>query len=61
MQPDNMKQELLKIQSTILDLYMHQVVWNGKDEGGKACGSGVYFYRLRTSEISVTKKMLLLK
>jgi hypothetical protein len=44
-----------------MPLGKHQVVWDGKDEGGKACGSGVYFYRLSTSEISVTKKMLLLK
>jgi hypothetical protein len=44
-----------------MPLGQHKVVWDGKDGGGKACGSGVYFYRLSTSEISVTKKMLLLK
>ncbi len=40
---------------------LHKVVWDGKDDSGKSCTSGVYFYRLNTNDKTVTKKMLLLK
>jgi len=39
----------------------HEVVWNGKDDGGSSVASGIYFYRIKTSEFSDTKKMLLMK
>ena len=42
-----------------------QVVWNGKDDLGRAVSSGVYIYRLRatagSAEFNQTRKMLLLK
>ncbi len=37
------------------------VVWNGKDDNGKPVGSGLYFYKLKTKDNVLTKKMLLLK
>ncbi|MCC7429346.1 Omp28-related outer membrane protein [bacterium] len=37
------------------------VVWNGKDFGGNAVSSGVYFYKLESENFTETKKMLLLK
>jgi hypothetical protein len=37
------------------------VVWNGKDDDGKSVGSGLYFYKLKTKDKELTKKMLLLK
>ncbi len=50
---------------TLLDCYMSpgrsEMIWNGKDETGKAVGSGIYFYKLRTKDKELTKKMLLLK
>ncbi len=39
----------------------HSVVWNGKDDRGNQVSSGIYFYRLQTSETSQTRKMLMLK
>jgi poly-gamma-glutamate capsule biosynthesis protein CapA/YwtB (metallophosphatase superfamily) len=35
--------------------------WDGKDNNGRTVSSGVYFYRLQTSEFSKTKKLMLLK
>jgi hypothetical protein len=39
----------------------HEVEWNGLDQAGNKVGSGVYFYRLVTSNFSESRKMLLLK
>jgi len=40
---------------------VHNVVWNGRDELGRSVSSGIYFYRIRTSEYTGVRKMLLLK
>jgi len=39
----------------------HLVVWNGRSETGEEISTGVFFYRLRSSEFDETKKMLLIK
>ncbi len=39
----------------------HTVVWNGKDDRGKAVSSGLYFYTLHTEDYRATRKMMLLK
>lgn len=39
----------------------HQIDWNGRDNSGSPVASGVYYYRLKTSEYSDSKKMILLK
>lgn len=39
----------------------HTATWNGLDDSGNACSSGVYFYRLRTPKTSLVRKMLMLK
>jgi len=38
-----------------------EVVWDGRDESGGACGSGVYFYRIDARGFESTQKMVLLK
>lgn len=39
----------------------HSVVWDGANDKGDACGSGVYFYKLRAASRTDVKKMLMLK
>jgi len=39
----------------------HIMNWNGQDNVGKRVSSGVYFYKLKTTEKEISKKMLLLK
>jgi len=39
----------------------HTIVWDGKDDSGRAVSSGIYYYRLNTENGSITHKMLLLK
>ncbi|NIO29190.1 MAG: T9SS type A sorting domain-containing protein, partial [Candidatus Latescibacteria bacterium] len=35
--------------------------WNGNDNNGISVSSGVYFYRLRAGDKTLTKKMVLIK
>ena len=39
----------------------YEVVWNGRDDDGRAVASGSYFYRLQTAPFAQTRQMLLLK
>jgi hypothetical protein len=39
----------------------HQFRWNGADGNGQIVASGVYFYRLSSDQISLTRKMALMK
>jgi hypothetical protein len=39
----------------------HRLTWDGVDARGQAVGSGVYFYRLRTGDETVTRKLTILK
>jgi hypothetical protein len=44
-----------------LNAGQYSVVWNGKDDTGRSVGSGIYLYRLRAENYSLTRSMLLLK
>jgi M6 family metalloprotease-like protein len=37
------------------------LVWDGRDETGRPCGSGIYHYRMQSGTYSQTRKMLLMK
>jgi flagellar hook assembly protein FlgD len=39
----------------------YEISWNGKSESGSLVASGVYFYELKTSEVTKVQKMMLLK
>lgn len=39
----------------------HEVVWDGRDDGGRAAAAGVYFVRMTAGGKSLTKKMVLAK
>jgi hypothetical protein len=40
---------------------IHSAVWNGTDASGESVASGVYVYRITTSEFTAEKKMVLMK
>ncbi|NQV17543.1 MAG: VCBS repeat-containing protein [Armatimonadetes bacterium] len=37
------------------------VIWKGKDDAGKPVSSGIYFYRLKTNDEEIHKRMILMK
>jgi len=39
----------------------HEAVWDGRNEQGEACGSGVYFCVMETPEFRSSRKMVLMK
>ncbi len=39
----------------------HTITWTGDDSNGKAVASGVYFYRMNSTNYNETKKMMLMK
>lgn len=40
---------------------IHNLKWNGKDNKGNICSSGIYFYKLSTPTMNQTKKMVIVK
>ena len=39
----------------------HDIIWDGRDSGGKPVASGIYYYRLQAGDYSETNRMTLLK
>ena len=54
-------QKIRELVSEQLSAEKHTVVWDGKDFGGQAVASGVYFSRLEAHGRSETSKMLLMR
>jgi len=58
----NVKGQLVKtLYQGNADIGSHTLIWNGLNNYGNACSSGVYFYRLRTPKTTLVRKMLMLK
>ena len=39
----------------------HNLQWNGRDNRGNVCASGIYFYKLSTPSMNQTRKMVIVK
>jgi hypothetical protein len=50
-----------KLVNEYMDIGQHAVAWQGKGPGGESIASGVYFIRLKTEEVELRHKVLLLK
>ena len=58
----NMKGQLVKtLVNEHLEAAFHDIVWNGKDNSDKTVSSGIYFYKMKSSNYTSTKKMILIK
>ncbi len=54
-------QQIRTLVNTRLEAGKHMTHWDGKNDNGVGVPSGVYFYRLYTSEFSQTNKMVLVR
>ncbi|MCL1827054.1 MAG: T9SS type A sorting domain-containing protein, partial [Candidatus Cloacimonetes bacterium] len=67
--PSNVKLQIFNIKGQLIQTLVseyqpagrYKVVWNGEDNLNKSVASGLYFYRLRTDDVTAVKKMMLLK
>ena len=41
------------------DAGVHRLVWDGRDDAGRAAGAGVYFARLRAGDRTLERKMVM--
>jgi len=54
-------QEVISLIDNDLPAGRHQITWDSRDVSGEKVSSGVYLYRLETSDYLATKKMVLMK
>ena len=54
-------QEVITLVNGVQSSGSYEVVWNGHNAVGRQVATGVYLYRLTTSESHVSKRMTLLK
>ncbi|MFH2054727.1 MAG: T9SS type A sorting domain-containing protein [bacterium] len=58
---DIMGRRVITLADEYLNAGLKQVVWDGRDRNGHEVASGMYLYRLQVGDVSLTKKMILLK
>jgi len=59
---NSLGQEVAKlVNNQIQNAGKYTVTWNGKNFSGQTLSSGIYFYQLKTDEITLTRKMTLIK
>jgi hypothetical protein len=54
-------QEVCRLVSGNLPAGTHTVIWDGRDNSGKAVSSGIYLYNLKAADFSAKMKMIFLK
>ncbi|MDA3813033.1 MAG: T9SS type A sorting domain-containing protein [Candidatus Cloacimonetes bacterium] len=54
-------QKVKTLYSGTADKGEHTVIWEGKDTNNKLVSSGIYFYKLKTNNEELTRKMLMMK
>jgi len=58
----NMKGQLVKkLVEGNLEAAYHNILWDGRDDSNKTVSSGIYFYKMKTTDYSATQKMILMK
>lgn len=58
----NVKGQLVKVLAKdYMAAGLHELTWNGMNETGNYCASGVYFYRVQCNDQVKVNKMLILK
>jgi len=58
----NLRGQLVKtLASDTMSAGPHSLVWNGDDNTGRPCSSGLYFLRINSASGDLTRKMMLLK
>lgn len=58
----NVKGQIVKtLANETMAIGNHEVQWNGNDNNGKSCASGIYYIRMNVDNYSKTSKMLLMK
>ncbi|UCH62919.1 MAG: T9SS type A sorting domain-containing protein [Fidelibacterota bacterium] len=58
---DLMGREVITLHDGMTAAGYHEVVWNGIDAAGMTAKNGMYFYRVRTPDGTVTHKLLLMR
>ena len=54
-------QKVKTLYSGIVEEGKHTMIWNGKNTNNKLVSSGIYFYKLKTNNKELTRKMLMMK
>jgi len=58
---NNKGQRVKRLVNGHLPAGTHNVVWNGVDDAGRAVGSGIYFYTMKTNDYRSVRKMTMVK
>jgi len=58
---NSLGQKIKTLLNSTLEPGNHKVVWNGRDDYGNNVSSGIYFYSLKSDNITISKKMMLIK
>jgi len=51
----------IKLRMTQAGSKKYSVIWDGRDENNRSVSSGIYFYRLKTKDKNMIRKMIFLK